>query len=342
MIRWELKKIIKSKSSIAISLIFALLILSASFMKPTLEIENSHIDEKGNYIQDNRDKIVIANEKLDEKVNSLKYISNKENINSKDEITKKIGTMSEEKLKADNGDKYEDISFYKIFNYRANNMISSFLMTAIIIIIFSNIYTDEKLSNVDSVILSSKNKNKVLYSKLLLSIIIPILIYLAYIIIIGFITTTQYGSPINGTLQAYRILDVPFMLKDSISINQYTIINIVTMMIIFTTISVFSSLASFVANNSVGAVAGSTVVIILGKVLTLIKFLPKSILLVLSSSNYVDIFQYPQEFIGIYKGSINILGKSIDTMVLNYGYLTSILIIGILAVIYVFKRVLDK
>ena len=342
MIRWELRKIIKSKSSIVISVIFALLILSASFMKPTLEIENSHIDEQGKYIEDSRDKSVIANEKLDNKVNALKAMSNKENINSKDDFTRKIGIMSEEKLKADNGDKYEDINFYKVFNYRVNNMISSFLITAIIIIIFSNIYTDEKLSNVDSVILSSKNKDRVLYSKLLLSIIMPILVYLLYIAIIGFITATQYGTPINGTLQAYRLLDAPFMLKNSININEYTTINIVTMMIIFTTISVFSSLASFVANNSVGAVVGSTVIIILGKVLTLIKFLPKTILLVLSSSNYVDIFQYPQEFIGIYKGSINILGKSIDTIMLNYEYLTGVLIIGILATIYVFKRVLDR
>jgi len=292
MIRWELKKIIKSKSSIAISLIFALLILSASFMKPTLEIENSHIDEKGNYIQDNRDKIVIANEKLDEKVNSLKYISNKENINSEDDFTKKIGIMSKEKLKADNGDKYEDIIFYQVFNYRINNIISSFLITAIIIIIFSNIYTDEKLSNVDSVILSSQNKNKVLYSKLVLSIMVPILVYLLYIVIIGFITAIQYGSPINGNLQAYRISDIPFMLKNSININEYIIINIVTMMIIFTTISVFSSLSSFVANNSVEAVVGSTIFVILGKVLTLIKFLPKEILQVLSDSNYIDIFHH--------------------------------------------------
>ncbi|HSQ90414.1 hypothetical protein, partial [Romboutsia sp.] len=109
-----------------------------------------------------------------------------------------------------------------------------------------------------------------------------------------------------------------------------------------TTISVFSSLASFVADNSVGAVVGSSVFVILGKVLGLLKFLPKEILQVLSASNYIDIFQYPQEFIGIYKGSINILGKSIDAMVLNYAYLIGILIIGILATIHVFKRVLDK
>jgi hypothetical protein len=342
MIRWELRKIIKSKSSITISLICALLILSASFMKPTLEIENSHIDEQGNYIEDNRDKSAIANEKLDNKVNALKAMSSKENINSKDDFTRKIGIMSEEKLKVDNGDKYEDINFYKVFNYRVNNMISSFLITTIIIIIFTNIYTDEKLSNVDSVILSSKNKNKVLYSKLLLSIMVAILVYLLYIVIIGFITSAQYGKPMNGILQVYRISDVPFMLQNAININEYTTINIVTMVIIFTTISVFSSLASFVGKNSVGAVVGSTVIIVFGKVLTLIKFLPKSILLVLSSSNYVDIFQYPQEFIGIYRGSINILGKSIDVMVLNYGYLIGILIISILATIYVFKRVLDK
>ena len=342
MIRWELKKIIKSKSSIAISFIFALLILSSSFMKPTLETENSYIDDKGYYREDNRDKSVIANEKLENKVNMLKVMSSNENINSKDDFTRKIGIMSEEKLKSDNRDKYEDISFYQVFNYRVNNIISSFLITAIIIIIFSNIYTDERLSNVDSVIISSKNKNKVLYSKLLLSIIMPILVYLLYIAIIGFITSTQYGKPINGVLQAYRLSDVPFMLKDSINIKQYTIINIATMIIIFTTISVFSSLASFVADNSVGAVVGSSVFVILGKVLGLLKFLPKEILQVLSASNYIDIFQYPQEFIGIYKGSINILGKSIDAMVLNYAYLIGILIIGILATIHVFKRVLDK
>ena len=144
MIRWELKKIIKSKSLISVSLIFILLVLSVSFMKPTLETENSYIDNKGYYREDNRDKSVIANEKLENKVNILKSMTSKQCLNSKDYFTRKLGLMSVEKLKVDNGDKYEDISFYQVFNYRVNNMISSLLITAIIIIIFSNIYTDER------------------------------------------------------------------------------------------------------------------------------------------------------------------------------------------------------
>lgn len=341
MIYWELKKIIKNKSSIAVSMLFLILILIASISRPILETEYSYINDKGEYVQDTREKNIIANEKLLNKVNLIKETIIEENMESNDYSTKKISQISSEKMKLDDGKEYKDIEFYKIFNFRVNNMFSSVMIIGMIIIIFSNIYTDEKLSNVDSIIISSKNKNKALYSKLILSIVIPIAVYMLYISIVAITTILQYGIPINGNLQAYRISDIGFMMRN-ISINSYTILNIVTMIIIFTSISIFSGIASYISKGSVGAVVGSTIFVVGAKVLTLLKFLPKEILMILNSLNYVDIIQRPESFIGIYSGSINILGSYIDINIISYLGLAIIPVILILSTICIFNKVLDK
>ena len=58
----------KKKSIIISGIILVLLCTMMSIIKPDLETENSYIDNKGNYIQDTREKSVIANSKLDDKI----------------------------------------------------------------------------------------------------------------------------------------------------------------------------------------------------------------------------------------------------------------------------------
>lgn len=341
MTKWEIKKLFKNKSLIISSIIILLLCGVMSICKPELEVERSYINENGKYVEDNRDTDIIANEKLLSKVEQIKELKLQGNGKNVDASTKEISKISSEKLKKDEGKEYKDISFYQVFNYRASNFLVGFIISGIIVYIFSNIYTDEKLSNADSIILSSKNKNNALLSKLYLSIILPILIYFVYLIIIGGITAMQYGLPQNGELQAYRIVQSFIMLK-AININTYTMLNIATMTIIFVSIGVFSSLFSFITRNSVESIVCITTFIIIGKLLTIIKFLPKELLIVSGYSNYIDIFMTPQILIGNYLGIINIFGTTVSISNLVYVVLLGVVIIGIILNIYVFKKILSK
>lgn len=341
MIKWELKKLFKNKSMLISGIILVLLCSMMNFFTPDLDTENNHFDDKGNYIEDNRAKDVIANEKLETKVTELKSLEQASNGDKSDDLTNNIAKMASNKLKEDGGKVYKDTNFYKVFNYRVSNVITGFVIIGIVIYVFSNIYTDEKLSNVDSIILSGKNKYKVLLSKLSLSILIPVVIYALYILAVGIITAIQYGQPINGSLQAYRIVDVVSLLKP-MTINEYTMLNIATMMIIFISTGVFASLFSFITNNSVESIVAITVFMILGKLLTLIRFLPVELLSVIKYSNYIDITMDPQMIVGNYMGSMQIFGLDIGIISLGCILLVAILAVGIVSNMYVFKKILNK
>lgn len=341
MLKWEIKKLFKNKSIIVSSIVLILLCGIMSLLKPDLETENSYIDEKGNYISDTRSEYTIANEKLNYKVSELKEIKLQQNLKKQDELSKKASEMASLKLNHDSGKEYKDVNFYKVLNYRLSSMLSSIVIIGIVIYIFSNIYTDEKLSNVDSIILSSKNKSKALFSKLSLSIIVPAVFYLIYVLIIGCITMVQYGQPVNGALQAYRIVNI-VTLVNPISINEYTFQSISTMMTIFISTGIFASLFSFITKNSVESIVGITVFLVIGKLLTLMKFLPAKLISVLSYSNYIDIIMHPDMIIGNYIGNINLLGQSIGLISLAYILLVTTLLIGIGLNIYVFRSVLTK
>lgn len=341
MLKWEIKKLFKNKSIIVSSIVLILLCGMMSLLKPDLETENSYIDEKGNYISDTRSESTIANEKLSYKISELKEIQSQNSMKNTDELTKKTSYMANLKLDKDSGKEYKDVSFYKVFNYRLSNMLASVVIVGITIYIFSNIYTDEKLSNVDSIILSGKNKSKALFSKLSLSIILPAVFYLIYVLIIGCITMVQYGQPVNGALQAYRIVDM-VTLVNPISINIYTIQNVITMMIIFISTGIFASLFSFITKNSVESILGITVFLVIGKLLTLMKFLPAKLISVINYSNYIEIIMHPGRIIGNYMGNITLFGQSVGLISLVYIVLVATLLIGIGLNIYVFRKVLTK
>lgn len=341
MIKWEVKKLLKNKSIIISSIILLLLCGMMSLIKPELETENSYVDDKGKYTVDNRSETTIANEKLSYKISGLKEIKSQNSMKNTDELAKKTSDMANLKLDKDSGKEYKDINFYKVFNYRLSNMLASVVIVGITVYIFSNIYTDEKLSNVDSIILSSKNKSKSLFSKLSLSIILPATLYLIYVLIIGCITMIQYGQPANGALQAYRIVDI-VTLVNPISINEYTIQSILTMMIIFISTGIFASLFSFITKSSVESIVGITVFLVIGKLLTLMKFLPAKIINIISYSNYIDVIMHPEMIIGNYMGNIRLLGQSIGIISLVYIVLGLILLMGMGLNIYVFRKVLTK
>ncbi|CEH33736.1 hypothetical protein [Romboutsia lituseburensis] len=339
MLTWEIKKIIKEKTSIIALVLLAVMFLQISFIKPMLETQNEYFDEsKKEYFIDKRDKEVIANEKLQNKVEQINEII--KSIPS-DGQTKALSKMSNEKIKLDDGSKYENVDFYKVFSYRVDFGLSIMIMIIILVMICSNLYVDEQISNVSTIMLSSKNKNKALNSKLLIAVFLPVILYGVYILGTGIITYIQYGKPLNGSLQAYRISDIALLIKP-LTINQYVINQMVTSVFMLMGISLASLLSSFISDNSVKSIGLSVGFIALGKILTMFKFLPTKILQLLGISNYVDVIMGMGKISGFYNGSINIMSKSLDLSNVCLAVYALIVVIGVLANIYCIKKVLTK
>lgn len=155
MLNWEIKKILKDKSSIVAFILIIISILIISFTKPMLETQNEYWDEsKNEYVIDNRSKDVISNEKL-----AIKKEMVQSAVDSPDS-DKTLKYISKEKLNLDNGNKYENVDFYKVFADRIDFSVSIIIMMIIIVMLISNLYTDEVVANVSPIILSSKQKIK--------------------------------------------------------------------------------------------------------------------------------------------------------------------------------------
>lgn len=334
MLNWEIKKILKDKSSIIAFILIIISLLIISFTKPMLETQNEYWDEsKNEYVIDNRIEDEIANEKLAIKKEMVKLA-----IEDSDKTLKFI---SKEKLNLDNGNKYENVDFYKVFTERIDFSVSIIIMMIIIVMLISNLYTDEVVANVSPIILSSKQKNKALYSKVIIAILLPILVYIVYLGGTWLITYIQYGKPLNGDLQAYRIIDIAVLVK-SMTINQYVLSKIITTTLIFLGVSIVCLLISFLSNNSVKSISISAGFIVAGKVLTQFSFLPKDILLLLDRGNYIDVINRTSKISGFYNGKIDILSKTVDISNLIIIIYALIAIIGLLGCIYTIKKVLTK
>lgn len=336
MLNWEIKKILKDKSSIVALILMIVSILIISFFKPLLETQNEYFDEsKNKYVIDNRSKDEIANEKL-----AIKKEMVQSAINSPDS-DKTLKSISKEKLNLDNGEKYENVDFYKVFTERVNFSPSIILLMIIIVMIMSNLYTDEVVANVSPIILSSKQRNKTLYSKIIIAILLPIVVYSMYIGATWLITYMQYGAPLNGDLQAYRIIDAAMVAK-SMTINQYALAKIITTTLILLGVSIVSLLVSFLSDNSIKSISLSAGFIAAGKVLTQFKFLPKEMLSLFGRGNYIDVITGTSKISGFYNGQIDILSKTADISNLIIMIYAFIVIIGLLGCIYTIKKVLTK
>ncbi|WBW97766.1 hypothetical protein [Oceanirhabdus sp. W0125-5] len=339
MIAWEIKKIFKSKTGLIVLGLFVFLCGVMSLIKPTLETENSYRNEKYELIVDRRPEKEIAQEKLNNKLSQIEAMANNQ---SDDEFSQKMIEISKEKLKAIKSREYEDVSFFKVFNHRVSHPFMSVIIVIILILIFSNIYTDERVSGVDNIILPSKNKFKALYAKLILAVNLPIVIYGIYLGIVFLITLIQYGTPVSGELGAFRIVDNAIFLNGAFTINEYLSLKFGIMILIFISIALFSSFFSFNSKNSLGSISGCLIFILLGKVCTLIKFLPNSLLMMLSKGNYVDLIFYPNQFIGMYFGNVDIFGMNLDLINLASQILVFIMFIGIALCVFTFKKVLTR
>ncbi|MFF2884946.1 hypothetical protein [Bacillus toyonensis] len=336
MLNWEIKKILKDKSSMVALILMIVSLLIISFTKPLLETQNEYRDESKNQtVIDNRSKDEIANEKL-----AIKKEMVKSAIDSPDS-NKTLKSISKEKFNLDNGIKYENVDFYKVFTERVDFSVSIIIMLIIIVMLISNLYTDEVVANVSPIILSSKQKNKALYSKIIIAILLPILVYSVYLGGTWLITYIQYGKPLNGDLQAYRIIDMA-MLAKSITISQYVLAKVITTTLMLLGASIVSLLVSFISNNSVKSISISVGFIGIGKILAKASILPQKMRLLLGIGNYIDVTTGQTKISGIYNGEIDILSKTVDISNLIIFIYVLIVIIGLLGCIYTMKKVLTK
>lgn len=352
MLKWEFKKILKEKSSIVAIILMIVSLLIISSMKPMLETQNEYWDEARNeYVIDNRSKEEIANEKL-----KIKREMIKSTIEDPD-VDESLKSISKEKLNLDNGNKYEDVDFYKVFTERIDFPVTIIIMLIIIVMIMSNLYTDEVVANVSPIILSSKERNKALYSKVIIAILLPIVVYSVYIGATWLITYIQYGKPLNGDLQAYRIINTA-MLAKSITINQYALAKIITTTLMLLGISIVSLLVSFLSDNSIKSISISAGFIGAGKILTQFTAPLKELFSMLGDGkyantivdmcsllgrgNYIDVINGQSKISGIYNGQIEILSKTVDISNLIISIYALITIIGLLGCTYIIKKVLTK
>jgi hypothetical protein len=331
MINWEVKKMFKSKNGIITLILFFILSTSMVFIKPQLEGVSDYKDTNKSSIS--------TEEQFNMKIELLRTVS----VNDeKDQISKELKEISNKKLAAIKFNEYKDIRFWKVFNYRAFHPLMAVIMVIIMIIIFSNIYTEEIVSTVDNLILSSRNKNKVLYSKLALSIGTPAMLYIVYLAIQFVVTYVQNGKPINGGLQAIRILDNPLLLKDAYTIYGFILLKISIMVIILITLGVFASLFSFITENSIQSTSGFLTFIFLGKLITLIKGLPKEILVIFSKINYIDLIFNFNDFAGMYFGRLKVFSITVDIINLSVGIMIVTLFIGIFSCTSIFRKFLTR
>ncbi|MBU3091228.1 hypothetical protein KPL35_03975 [Clostridium sp. CF011] len=339
MIYWELKKILKSKTGIIVAAIFILLCGVMAFIKPEMETQNSHRNEQYELIKDTRKAEVIAQGKLDAKIGTIKEMANSQ---EKDDFSKGIKEISSKKLKSMEDTKYKDVSFWKVYDYRATNTFMAFCMVVILIIVCCNTYTDEIVSTVENLILTSKNKNRALYSKLGLGILIPTVLYGGYLAIQFIVTAIQYGMPTNGKLQAIRIIDNPILVRDAYTIIQFIIFKIGIMILILATLGVIACLFSFITTSSIASTSGFLIFIITPKLLTVVKIIPSNVKMVLANVNFINLLFYFNQFAGIYFGNVKFFGMNFDLINLCLGILAVTIVAGITLSVVSFKKILVR
>ena len=339
MLAWEIKKIMRSKTGVLVFGVFIFISGIMFFLKPELETERSYRNEKYELIQDQRPGADIANEKLSAKRDQLEIAAGME---AKDYFLRKLSKMSAEKLEKDSVMEYREVSFYKVFSYRGLHPLIALGTVAVIIMVFSGIYTNERTSCMDNIILSSKNKCRALYSKLMLSFIFTGLFYGGLLLVAFLQTWIQYGPPVNGGLQAFRIYDMGMMLNGSSSITWQVCANITFMYMSLASIAVFAALFSFATPDSISSVSAILVFIGAGKAATLLRFLPANLLDTLSMMNYVEIMFRGNKIMGMYMGDIAVMGKSIGIMSANQAGIVGLIVLGVASNMFVFKRILTK
>lgn len=353
MFRLELKKILKTKNGLISLAIFLFLVVIMGFVRPKLESEISYLEkanfEKGNYdFVDKRDGSILEKENFERKIEELKAMANIEGNNND---TKEIKTSAQNKLDKVKTNGYENIDFWKVYNYRAAHPLAIIAIIAIIATLICNIYSDEVVASMDTLILSSKNKYRALNAKGIIAIILPALIYITYLGITFIETVLKYGKPANGELQAFRIVENFIFMSNSYTILEYTLLKIGFVFLIIISLSVVAAVISFKTDSSMASITIFGVYMISGKIIAMLikpimKFLSKLgldwLIITLNFGNYPDLILQGNELIGMSIGKVNVLGESIQIFTMINIILLVLTIIFTTYMFYSFRKIESK
>lgn len=351
MFKLELKKLLKNKNGMIALITFVFICVVMIFIKPPLEGELSYLEVQNPNFTDIRSEEVKAEQNFQYKIKSLKDTLNG---SVSDESTKEIQKMARKKLndiKKNEDLEYKNVDFFKVFNYRAGHPLMILGMIIIISMLLCNIYSDEVISSMDTLILSSKNKYKCLNAKGILAFVVPIVSYLSYLGAIFITTLIQYGKPVNGSLQCLRILDNFIMIKGAMTINEYILLKTVFVILVLVSIAIVATFISFKTETSISAISILGVYLVSGKVLLMFikpisKAIAKSnfswILSVLQYGNYTDLTMGMNEMAGMYLGSANIFGLSLDIIQIITIILALITILVSTCMFLSFKKLSSK
>ncbi|NEU06393.1 hypothetical protein [Clostridium senegalense] len=348
MFRLELNKLIKNKNGIIALAIFIVLSLVMVFLNPQLESERSYLEQENYGFVDMREGSVLASENFEIKINELEQLANQ---SANDSSSKKMRNMAQEKLDKVKVMNYKDVDFWKVYNHKVAHPLTLIGLLSIIAMLICNIYSDEVVSSMDTLILTSKNKYKALSSKGMLAIVVPIVTYVGFLAITFIETFLKYGRPINGDLQAFRIVDNFMMLEGSFTIMQYVALKIVFVLVLLLSLSIIGAIISFKTESSMASISIFGVYIILGKILVFLikpisKFLIEiggaDIISILNFGNYPDLIFQGNNLIGMYLGDISVLGYDISLIKAILAILVMITIVSIIYMFNSFKRIESK
>lgn len=135
---------------------------------------------------------------------------------------------------------------------------------------------------------------------------IPILIYSIYLVGIFILTYIQQGAPINGDLEAFRIVDNITLLNGNPNISSYILNNIILALLMFEGFAMSAMFFSFISISSISSISMFGIFIVFNKVISTLKFIPGVLLSVLSYGNYYDLIFNFNNLMGSYMGQINL------------------------------------
>lgn len=230
------------------------------------------------------------------------------------------------------------LEFYGAISRRMTHPAVMVSMICMIILIFSNIYVEERISGVDSLILSSLRKPQVLKAKMSSALILTTASYLLLIASQALIASIQYGAGAGIDLNATLISGGVLIPGSSISIGDYIWIKGIVAYVVLISASVLTVLSSLVSSTSIGALSMIFSFLGMGKVISIMDFIPGKIAYLLSFNNYCDVTLGLESLLSMHGVKVEVFGQSLSMTDCTILIFASITTIGIITFVYLCKR----
>lgn len=236
------------------------------------------------------------------------------------------------------GEASEGFEFYGALSRRMAHPFVMVSMMSITILIFSNIYVEEKLSGVDNIILSSCKKPQVLNAKMSSAMIFTTASYLIFIGMEAIIAGIQYKVASGISMDASILSGVVLSKGTDMSIGYYLLIKGIAAYAVLLSSSVISVLSSMLSSTSIGALSIIFSFLGMGKVISIMDFIPGKIASLLSLNNYYDVTLGLENMVSMHSAKVEVFGQSLSMTDCTILIFASITTIGIITFVYLCKR----